>query len=154
MDVAAHDNETPGPDAGPGTQDGPYDWYQGSLRLLAAGDSDDAAALLERLRVVEPGSTAVLEALARAWFDGHRYAAAAECFGELVERCPADDYAHFGFGLSLWRLQRFPEARDQLAMAFVMRPDRPEYGQALTQVKATLRARALDGLPLEGPISR
>ena len=38
-------------------------------------------------------------------------------------------------------------------MAFVMRPDRTEYGKALSQVKATLRARAADQLPLNGPLS-
>jgi hypothetical protein len=37
-------------------------------------------------------------------------------------------------------------------MAMVMRPDRPEYASALSQVKATLRARVKAGLPLEGPI--
>ena len=44
----------------------------------------------------------------------------------------------FGLGLALWRLRRFPEAADYLAMAAVMRPDRPEYGRALRQVRATL----------------
>ena len=38
-------------------------------------------------------------------------------------------------------------------MAFVMRPDRSEYGKALGQVRATLRARADGGLPPNGPIS-
>jgi len=37
-------------------------------------------------------------------------------------------------------------------MAFVMRPDRADYGRALSQVKATLRARSEAGLPPEGPI--
>ena len=37
-------------------------------------------------------------------------------------------------------------------MAFVMRPDRSEYGSALAQVRATLRARIADQLPLEGPL--
>jgi hypothetical protein len=53
----------------------------------------------------------------------------------------------------LWRLQEFTLARDELAMAFVMRPDRSEYGKALGQVRATLRARIDAGLPLNGPIS-
>jgi hypothetical protein len=38
-------------------------------------------------------------------------------------------------------------------MAFVMRPQRAEYGQALGQVKASLRARVADGLPLNGPVN-
>jgi len=37
-------------------------------------------------------------------------------------------------------------------MAFVMRPDRSEYGTALAQVKATLRSRIGGGMPLNGPI--
>ena len=54
--------------------------------------------------------------------------------------------------MSLWRLQDFPQARDHLAMASVMRPDRAEYARALTQVKATIKARRAAGLPLTGPI--
>jgi Flp pilus assembly protein TadD len=130
----------------------PYDWYRRSIELLDAGNPDDAAILLERLRQVDPMSTSVLEALARALFDSKRYREAADAFTELVERSPSEDYGHYGLGVSLWRLQRFSEARDHLAMAFVMRPQRSEYGQALSQVRATLRSRTLAGLPLEGPI--
>jgi Flp pilus assembly protein TadD len=129
-----------------------YDWYQQATALLEAGNPDAALVALTKLREAEPESTAVLEAYARALFDGRRYDQAVEAFGELVERAPAEDYAHYGLGMSLWRVQRFPEARDHLAMAFVMRPDRPEYGDALAQVKATLRARALADLPPAGPI--
>lgn len=131
----------------------PYDWYQRAMGFLDRGNSDAAAVLLERLRATDPTSASVLEALARALFDSKRYSEAAEAFAELVDRSPAEDYGHYGLGMSLWRLQRFPEARDHLAMAFVMRPERSEYGSALSQVKATLRARGLAGLPFEGPIS-
>jgi hypothetical protein len=54
--------------------------------------------------------------------------------------------------MSYWRTQRFIKARDHLAMAMVMRPERTEYANALSQVKATLRARVEAGLPLEGAI--
>jgi Flp pilus assembly protein TadD len=131
----------------------PYDWYQRAVALLDSGNSEAAAVLFTRLREVDPRSACVLEGQARALFDSRRYAQAAEAFAELAERSPAEDYAHYGLGMALWRLQRFPEARNELAMAAVMRPDRSEYVAALTQVKATLRARALGGLPLEGPIS-
>jgi predicted Zn-dependent protease len=131
----------------------PYDWYHQAVALLDSGNPDAAAVVFARLREVDPSSTCVLEGHARALFDGRRYGEAAEAFAELADRSPAEDYAHYGLGMSLWRLQRFPEARDELAMAFVMSPHRSEYGSALTQVKATLRARALGGLPLEGPIS-
>ncbi len=138
----------------PGDPEGtPYEWYQRATTLLGAGNSEAAAVLLERLRAVDPTSTSVLESHARALFDSRRYEESAAAFTELVERSPAEDYGHYGLGMALWRLQRFPEARDHLAMAFVMRPDRPEYGAALGQVKATLRARATAGLPVRGPIS-
>lgn len=130
----------------------PYDWYQRAMSLLASGNPDAAIQLLQRLREDDPTSRSVLEAYARASFDGRHLEQAADAFAELLERAPDDDYAHYGLGLCRWRQQRFIAARDHLAMAFVMRPDRSEYGQALAQVRATLRAREADGLPLEGPL--
>lgn len=130
-----------------------YEWYVNASGLLASGDAAAAAIAFGRLRDIDPRSASVLEGYARALFDSRRYEEAAAAFAELVERSPAEDYAHYGLGMSLWRLQRFPTARDHLAMAFVMRPERAEYGTALSQVKATLRARKEAGLPLEGPIS-
>lgn len=130
----------------------PYDWYQRAMALLASGNPDAALQLLTRLRDDDPSSRSVLEAYARALFDGRHLDQAADAFAELLERAPDDDYAHYGLGLCRWRQQRFLDARDHLAMAFVMRPDRSEYGQALAQVRATLRARIADDLPLEGPL--
>ena len=131
----------------------PYDWYRRAVMLLEGGNPEAAAVLLVRLREADPTSTAVLETYARALFDSRRFEDAAAAFTELVERSPAEDYAHYGLGMSLWRLQRFPLARDHLAMANVMRPQRAEYARALTQVRATLIARAEAGLPLEGPVT-
>lgn len=130
----------------------PYEWYQRAIELLDQGNADAALQLLVRVRESEPASASVLEACARALFDSRRYAEAAEAFGELLNRAPDSDYAHFGLGMSLWRMQEFVRARDELAMAFVMRPQREDYAKALTQVKATLRARMVDGLPLNGPV--
>jgi tetratricopeptide (TPR) repeat protein len=135
-----------------GTPEGdPYDWFQRAQGLLAAGNPDAAIVLLERVRRAE-SSPSVTEALGRALFEARRYVYAVEVLTELVEHSPDDDYAHYALGLALWRLQRFPTARDHLSMAFVMRPERSEYAQALSQVKATLRARKQAGMPLEGPI--
>lgn len=130
----------------------PYDWYQRGMTLLSTGNPDAALLLLERLLEVEPSSRSVVEGYARALFDAKRFEEAVDAFTDLVELAPDDDYAHYGLGLALWRRQRFIAARDELAMAFVMRPERSEYGSALAQVRATLRARMADGLPLEGPL--
>lgn len=136
---------------GKGPGGGPYDWYQRANELLNTGNSNAAAILFERVRQ-EDESPAVLEGLGRALLDAKQYDAAADVLTELVEVAPDNDYAHFALGLALWRQQKFILARDHLAMAFVMRPDRSEYGQSLAQVKATLRVRIQDGLPLEGPV--
>ena len=130
---------------------GPYEWFQRAQEMLSTGNADAAIVLLERVRRSDP-SPSVLETLGRALFDARRYDEAIEVLTELVERSPAEDYAHYALGMALWRRQLFRTARDHLSMAFVMRPDRPEYAQALSQVKATLRARAEAGLALEGPI--
>lgn len=130
-----------------------YDWYRRAEELLQQGNSAAAGVLLDRLRRLDPDSPAIMEAWARAMFDSKRFDEAATAFTALVERQPDNDYAHYGLGLSMWRLQRFPVARDHLAMAAVMRPECSEYSAALGQVRATLRARTEAGLPLEGPVS-
>ncbi|MFM9135313.1 MAG: tetratricopeptide repeat protein [bacterium] len=128
-----------------------YEWYHRALELLEHGDSDASLVLLDRVLAEDPRSTSAREARARALFDSRRFDEAATAFGDLAEATPADDFAHYGLGLSLWRLQRFRVAEDHLAMAVVMRPDRDDYRAALDQVRATLRARRSAGLPPEGP---
>lgn len=130
----------------------PHEWFERAMALLDSGNPGAADILLERLLELEPTSPALLEAHARALFDSRMYLAAAASFRALIERSPAEDYGYFGLGMSLWYLQRFPDAREQLAMAVVMRPSRADYSRALGQVDATLRARREAGLPLEGPV--
>jgi Flp pilus assembly protein TadD len=131
----------------------PYDWFQRATELLAAGNSDAAAQLLAHLVAADPMSQSALEAYGRALFDARRFAEAGVAFAQLLEMAPANDYAHFGLGMSLWQAQEFTTARDHLAMAFVMKPENAEYSRALGQVKATLRARIAGGLPLNGPVN-
>lgn len=129
-----------------------YDWFRRADDLLASGDAAACLVLIEHVLAEDPASQSAREIRARALFDAGRYAEAADAFLACLEVAPADDYAHYGAGLSLWRLQEFPQARDHLAMASVMRPERTEYSQALTQVKATIRARREAGLPLTGSV--
>ena len=81
-----------------------YDWYVRGRTLLDSGNPEAAAELLSHAREHEPESASVLETLARALFDAHRYAEAEARFTELVETSPDDDYARFGLGLTRLRL--------------------------------------------------
>ena len=131
---------------------GPHEWFRRSRDLLERGDAGASLVLIERVLQEDPSSLAAREIRARALFDSQHFSESAEEFGEIVERRPDDDYAHYGLGMSLWRLQQFPDAADHLALACVMRPDDVRYSRALGQVRATLRAREEADLPLSGPI--
>lgn len=129
------------PEATPAGADGPFEWVRRGLDLLDRGDAWAAAVLLERAAAKEPASSSVREALSRAYFDSGRFAQAAASFHDLVVLNPTSDYAHFGLGLALTRLDRFELAIEHLAMAVAMRPDRREYVDRLQQARATLAAR-------------
>jgi tetratricopeptide (TPR) repeat protein len=124
-----------------------YDLYQRGLDLLSRGSAAAAAQLLARANTAEPGSRSVLEALARAQFDAHRYGDAADSFRQIVDASPTDDYAQFGLGLALARTGNPRGAAEHLALAVAMRPDLRHYADALRGVRATLRARREAGLP-------
>ena len=129
-----------------------YEWYQRAKDLLESGNPHAALLLIDRIMSAEPQSSSIMEMYARALFDTSDFRAASMAFDVLMQLQPDNDYAHFGKGLCLWRMQQFVQARDELGMASAMRPDRLEYARAFGQVKATLRARVADGLPLNGPI--
>lgn len=131
---------------------GPHEWFRRSRDLLERGDAGASLILIERVLQEDPTSLAAREIRARALFDSQHFNESAKEFGDIVERCPDDDYAHYGLGMSLWRLQQFPDAADHLALACVMRPNDDRYSRALGQVRATLRAREEADLPLSGPI--
>jgi predicted Zn-dependent protease len=118
-----------------------HTWYTRGLELLGKGSPAAAAQLLQRAANAEPDARSVREALARAQFDTGRYREAADNFRLIVEASPSDDYAHFGLGLALARSGNHQAAAQYLALAVAMRPDRQHYTDALSQVRATLKAR-------------
>jgi Flp pilus assembly protein TadD len=121
----------------PGQPDGgAYEWFQRGLRLLADGNPDAAATLLERALGAEPGSRSVLEALARAQYDAGRYGDAVDSFTRLTTDNPTDDYAQFGLGLAASRAGDLELAAEHLALAVAMRPDLSHYARALRGVRA------------------
>lgn len=135
------------PETSPGQpQGGPYEWLRRGTQLLQDGHAAAAATVLQHAAESEPGSAMVLETLGRAQFAAAWYDDAAATFARLVERNPDADYARFGLGSALARLNRFEEAAEQLALAVAMRPDRIEYADRLRQVRATLTARRDAGL--------
>lgn len=113
-----------------------YDWYTRGMRLLASGDAAAAAQLLEHAARAEPASGSIREALARALFDSGDYSRAREAFHANVEDSPADDYAHFGLGLSHVRMGELDRAVEHLAIAVALRPDNHHYGTALRSARA------------------
>lgn len=137
----------PGP-SDPGAPQGDiYEWYRRGLGLLESGHPAAAAQLLSRAAGVAPESRSVREALARALFDAGRHREALAEFRRVAESDPADDYAQFGWGLSAARVGDFETAVEHLALAAAMRPGTKHYRVALTQARATLRAREGDWPP-------
>ena len=159
-DVPADDDESTRPvesipAVGLGAPAGePYDWFRRGTELLQQGNAAAAAELLSWASRAEPGALSIREALARAFYDSRRFEDSAREFRAITQAAPDDDYAHFGLGLSLWRMRQFPMAAEHLAVAAAMRPDREAYGRALRQVRATLSAREDAGLPAIGTPDR
>lgn len=115
-----------------------YEWYQRGLRLLGQGHPAAAAQVLSRAASAEPGSRSVREALARAQFDSGAFDDARHSFATIVADSPADDYAHFGLGLSAVRTGDYRLAVEHLALAVAMRPEAAHYGRALVRARARL----------------
>jgi tetratricopeptide (TPR) repeat protein len=89
-----------------------------------------------------PDSPQVLEALARARFDGGQYEEAIEAFAQLAGVSPDDDYAQFGWGLAAAKLDQMDVAVEHLAAATAMRPEIRHYANALRAARSTLREQS------------
>ena len=118
------------------------DWYRQGMQLLDDGNPAAAAQLLVRVAQKTPESVPVLEALARAHFDGGQYEDALDSFAQLADVSPDDDYAQFGWGLSAAKLGQFDLAVEHLAVAAAMRPDVNYYTLALRGARATARSKS------------
>ena len=113
-----------------------YDWFRRGEKLLAQGNADAAAQLLQRALAAEPGSRAARETLARALFDARRYDEARTLFAEIVAAHPADDYALFGLGLAALRSGDPNAAVEHLSLAVAMKPHDHHYATALRNARA------------------
>ncbi len=104
-----------------------YELFSRGSDLLADGHYHQAAVPLRRASQLSPDSTSIREALGRALFQAQQYSEAADEFRAVVERAPTNDYALFCLGRSLQMLGRHAEARQPLALAACMKPERSDY---------------------------
>ena len=118
-----------------------YDWYVRGRELLTTGNPAAAVQILRRTVDAEPHARSAREMLARAQYDAHQYPEARESFAYLVERDPADHYAHFGLGLAARRLGDLATAVEHLALASAMRPDLGRYARELHAARAAAARR-------------
>ncbi|HEX4428966.1 MAG TPA: tetratricopeptide repeat protein [Frankiaceae bacterium] len=118
-----------------------YDWYVRGRDLLRSGDAAAAVQILSRTVEAEPGARSAREMLARAQFDAGQYPKARESFEQLVERDPADHYAHFGLGLAARKVGDLAAAVEHLALAAAMRPDLERYARELRAARAAAARR-------------
>jgi tetratricopeptide (TPR) repeat protein len=113
-----------------------YELYQRGEALLADNHFAQAAVSLEKAKRLEPDKTSIREALGRAYFRSGRYQRAAAEFSAVLERYPANDYAHFCLGRSLEKLGDRTAASRHLSLACGMRPDRPDYRMYRNRLRA------------------
>jgi Flp pilus assembly protein TadD len=107
--------------------DDAYALFQRGLSLLAEDHCEQATVSLEKAKRLEPDKTSIREALGRAYFRSGRYQRAMHEFSAVVERYPANDYAHFCLGRSFEKLGDRRSASRHLSLAYGMRPDRSDY---------------------------
>ncbi len=104
-----------------------YDLYTRGMQLLDGGDHHAATVPLQQVRDLEPDKTSVREAFGRALFGAQRYREAEAEFEAVVERAPTNHYALFCLGRARQLQGRHADARNPLALACSLRPDRSDY---------------------------
>ena len=128
-------HDQPGHPPDPADQDA-YSLFQRGISLLEESHWAQAAVPLEKAKRLEPDKTSIREALGRAYFRSGHYHRAASEFSAVVERNPANDYAHFCLGRSFEKLGDRPAASRHLSLAAGMRPDREDYRRYRDRLKA------------------
>ena len=90
--------------------------------LLETGNPDQAAALLKRALVAEPGKGSILEMLGRAEYSCGLYQFAYERFEDALEVDPTNDYAHYCLGLCCLKTKRRRKAGGHFKLAWQLSP--------------------------------
>src|SRR5215210_3203676 len=111
-----------------------YSLLQRGHALMRSRHHAQAAIVLERAAVAEPGKGSILEALGRAFYNSGQHDRARETFEALLEVDPSAHYAHYALGQSLKQLRRPKEARTHLKLAVALSPGTNLYRAALDRV--------------------
>jgi tetratricopeptide (TPR) repeat protein len=129
--VSEHPDIPPDP-----ASDDAYELFKRGLALLDEAHFAQATISLEKAKRLEPDKTSIREALGRAYFRSGRYKNAAAEFSAVIERSPANDYAHFCLGRSFEKLGDRSAASRHLSLACGMRPDRTDYQHYRNRLRA------------------
>lgn len=123
--------------------EGTFESFRRAEWLLADRRPLEALAALVPVLERQPRSASVQLLAGRAYLHSAQLRRAEEAFGRVLEIDPSDHYARFALGRTLQRLGRLAEAQAQLRMAAAMDP-RPEYQEALGEVRARIAVREVD----------
>jgi Flp pilus assembly protein TadD len=128
--------------------DGLFESFRRAEMLIASRRPLDALQALVPVLESQPNDVSVQLLAGRAYLNSAQLQRAEEAFARVVALDPADHYARFGLGKALHRQGRLNEAHAQLRMAAAMDP-RPEYQEALGEVRARMAVEADD----DGPVN-
>ena len=111
-----------------------YGLLQRGKALMSRRHFAQAAVVLERASVLEPGRGSITEALARALFNSGQPERAAAAFERLLEIDPSNPYAHYGLGRCLERTGDREEALTYFRLAVALEPTSRLYRNALDRL--------------------
>ena len=111
-----------------------YALLQRGQALMKSRHHAQAAIVLERAALVEPGKGSILEPLGRAYHHSRQFERARETFEALLEVDPSAHWAHFALATTLRKLDRDAEARTHLRLAVALCPTSELYRRALDRV--------------------
>jgi tetratricopeptide (TPR) repeat protein len=120
--------------AEPGEHESAYSLLRRGHELMRRGHHAQAAIVLERASMAEPGKGSILEALGRAYYNSGQHERSRDAFESLLEVDPSAHYAHFALGQSLKQLGRGREARTHLRLAVALSPSSKLYRVALERL--------------------
>jgi len=103
--------------------------FRRGVGFLDRGHPGQAAHLLERALILEPGRNSIREALGRSLYALGEIERAASQFEAIVAAAPDNDYAQYALGRCLLRLGREEEARGCLRLAAALAPRRRGYAE-------------------------